>query len=313
MPRDGQACRRGHRYVDTSFAVRGLRAGADYCFRVVTEGGASQPLTSAPRGPLEVSDVTRSSTSFSWLPQRRTAERRSWPTSSSSPEHLSPTWTRVARVQPQTTVDTVANLAEKTDCHFRVCVENVEICQTDHRQTADGDITDDVSSTLLVRYCVLVDTRTSTLRVNARRRRVDEPCDWVTRSDQRFLASTTRQIAEVNKKNGSSTDDWNDGDHVSINGGVEPKRCDREIDDEDVSASLADVGQRPTKSRRLDANEPTSSMGVRPVAAGSSRPGKDDEAVDSVASPSRQPLDGDDSALGVGPIDDDLDTRRRQN
>ena len=45
----------------------------------------------------------------------------------------------------------------------------------------------------------------------------------------------------------------------------------------------------------------------------SSRPGKDDEAVDSVASPSRQPLDGDDSALGVGPIDDDLDTRRRQN
>jgi len=46
---------------------------------------------------------------------------------------------------------------------------------------------------------------------------------------------------------------------------------------------------------------------------GSSRPGKDDEAVDSVASPSRQPLDGDDSALGVGLIDDDLDTRRRQN
>jgi len=66
-------------------------------------------------------------------------------------------------------------------------------------------------------------------------------------------------------------------------------------------------------SRRLDANEPTSSMGVRPVAAGSSRPGKDDEAVDSVASPSRQSLDGDDSARGVGLIDDDLDTRRRQN
>ena len=57
VPRDGQACRRDHRYV----------AGADYYFRVVTEGGASQPLTSAPRGPLEVSDVTRSSTTFSWL------------------------------------------------------------------------------------------------------------------------------------------------------------------------------------------------------------------------------------------------------
>ena len=42
------------------------------------------------------------------------------------PEHLSPTWTRVARVQPQTTVDTVGNLAERTDYHFRVGAENVE-------------------------------------------------------------------------------------------------------------------------------------------------------------------------------------------
>jgi len=80
--------------------------------------------------------------------------------------------------------------------------------------------------------------------------------DWVTRSDQRFLASTPRQIAEVNKKNGSSTDDWNDDDcdRVSINGGVESKRGDRDIDDEDVSASLADDGRRPTKSRRQRAD-----------------------------------------------------------
>jgi len=70
-------------------------------------------------------------------------------------------------------------------------------------------------------------------------------------------------------------DNDDDCDHVSINGGVEPKRCDREIDDEDVSASLADVGQRPTKSRRLDANAPTSSMGVRPVAAASDTAEKD--------------------------------------
>ena len=33
-------------YVDTSFTVRGLRAGADYYFRVVAKGGASQPGTS---------------------------------------------------------------------------------------------------------------------------------------------------------------------------------------------------------------------------------------------------------------------------
>jgi len=66
-------------YVDTSFTVRGLRAGTDYYFRVVAENGASQPPTldhsfvprtlcdkpSAPRGPLEVSDVTRSRVTLS--------------------------------------------------------------------------------------------------------------------------------------------------------------------------------------------------------------------------------------------------------
>jgi len=66
-------------YVDTSFTVRGLRAGTDYYFRVIAENGASQPLTldrsfvprtlydkpSASRGPLELSDVTRSSVTLS--------------------------------------------------------------------------------------------------------------------------------------------------------------------------------------------------------------------------------------------------------
>ena len=53
------------------------------------------------------------------------------------PEHLSPTRTHVARVRPRTD----ANLAEKTDCQVRVCVENVEVCRTDGGQTiftADG-------------------------------------------------------------------------------------------------------------------------------------------------------------------------------
>jgi len=68
-------------YVDTSFTVRGLRADTDFCFRVIAENGAPLPLTldrsfvprtsydrpSAPRGPLEVSDVTRSSVTLSWL------------------------------------------------------------------------------------------------------------------------------------------------------------------------------------------------------------------------------------------------------
>ena len=81
---------------------------------------------SAPRGPLEVSDITRSSLTLSWLAPLSdggaavvayVVERR---------EHLSPTWTRVARVKPQTTVYTVNNLAERTDYQFRVYAENVE-------------------------------------------------------------------------------------------------------------------------------------------------------------------------------------------
>jgi len=63
---------------------------------------------------------------------------------------------------------------------------------------------------------------------------------------------------------------------ATFDGGVVLKRCDRDIDDIDNdTASLADVGQRPTKSRRLDANAPTSSMWVRPVAAASDTAEKD--------------------------------------
>ena len=94
----------------TWFTVRGLRAGAgiDYYFRVIAENGAgaSQLLTLdrsfVPRTSYDKprtsrrSDVTRSSVALSWLARRWTAERRSWPTSSSSPEHPSPTWTHVA-------------------------------------------------------------------------------------------------------------------------------------------------------------------------------------------------------------------------
>ena len=78
-----------------------------------------------------------------------------------------------------------------------------------------------------------------------------------------------------------------------VDGGVELKRCDRDNnDDDDDSASLADDGQRPAKSRRLDASAPTSSMWVRPVAAASDTAEKDggdatadDHSDDSPASP----------------------------
>ena len=124
--------------------MRGLRAGAgtDCCFRVVAESGAgaSQLLTvdlsfvprtpydkpSAPRGPLEVSDVTRSSVTLSWLAPTLNDGAAIMAYVIERPEHLSPTWTRVARVQPQTTIDTVGNLAERTVYHLRVGAENVE-------------------------------------------------------------------------------------------------------------------------------------------------------------------------------------------
>jgi len=108
-----------------SFAVRSL---------CVAENGASQPLTSAPRGPLEVSDVTRSSVTLSWLAPTSNDGATIVAYVFERPEHLSPTRTHVARVRPQMTVYTVGNLAEKTDCQFRVCVTIVEICQTDSHQ-----------------------------------------------------------------------------------------------------------------------------------------------------------------------------------
>jgi len=113
-----------------------LRAGTD-----VAENGASQPLTldhsfvqktlydkpPASRGPLEVSDVTRSSMTLSWLAPTSNGGAEIVAYVIERPEYLSPTWTHVARVRPQTD----ANLAERSDYHFRVCVENVETCQAD--------------------------------------------------------------------------------------------------------------------------------------------------------------------------------------
>jgi len=107
---------------------------------------------------------------------------------------------------------------------------------------------------------------------------------------------------------------------ATFDGGVELKRCDRDIEDiNDDLASLTDDGQRPTKSRRVldrgdlacrrDRRPPstTSKWGDGVSDDRSSRPGKDDEEVDSVASPSRQPLDDVDSAQGVSHIDDDAE------
>jgi len=93
--------------VDTSFAVRSLR---------VAENGASQPLTldhlfvqktlydkpPASRGPLEVSNVTRSSVTLSWLALTSNGGAAIVAYVIERPEYLSPTWTHVARVRPQT-------------------------------------------------------------------------------------------------------------------------------------------------------------------------------------------------------------------
>ena len=80
------------------------------------ENGASQPLTldhsfvqrtlydkpSAPRGPLELSDVARSSGKLSWLAPTSNGGAEIVAYVFERPEHLSPTRTHVARVRPQT-------------------------------------------------------------------------------------------------------------------------------------------------------------------------------------------------------------------
>ena len=119
--------------------VGGLRAGTDYYFRVLAENGAgaSQPPT------LDRSFVPR--TSYDKPRTSRSARRDAIQSDAllarpdvvgdgavimahviERPEHLSPTWSRVARVQPQTTVNTVGGLAGRTVCHLRVGAENVE-------------------------------------------------------------------------------------------------------------------------------------------------------------------------------------------
>ena len=106
------------KYVDTSFTVRGLRAGTDYCFRVVATSRA----------------VRRDAIQRDALLARPT---------------LAGGATIVAHVIEQSrapVTDVDARRAspaadEKTDYQVRVCVENVEICQTDGCQivfTADG-------------------------------------------------------------------------------------------------------------------------------------------------------------------------------
>jgi len=97
-------------YVDTSFTVRGLRAGTDYCFRVVATSRAVRRDAIQRDALLARPTLAGGATIVAHVIER--------------PEHLSPTWTHVARVRPQTD----ANLAEKTDCQFRVCVKIVQIC-----------------------------------------------------------------------------------------------------------------------------------------------------------------------------------------
>jgi len=112
VPRDGQACRRGH--VVRRHVVRGAQSARRH--RVVAENGASQPLTldhsfvqktlydqpPASQGPLEVSDVTRSSVKLSWLAPTSNGGAEIVAYVFERPERLSPTWTYVARVRTKT-------------------------------------------------------------------------------------------------------------------------------------------------------------------------------------------------------------------
>jgi len=127
---------------ETSFTVRGLRSGTDYFFRVIAENGAgaSAPLTlersfvprtayerpAVPGGSLDIVSHGRDSVTLSWLPplydggaalSAYVIERKEKPTL---------TWSRVARLKPQTTTYTLGGLREDVEYQFRVSAENME-------------------------------------------------------------------------------------------------------------------------------------------------------------------------------------------
>ena len=83
-------------------------------------------LCSAPRGPLDVTDIARSSVRLSWNPPSDDGgvavtgyviERR---------ELTRQNWLRCARVKAHMTSHTVTNLTEGTEYYFRVMAENIE-------------------------------------------------------------------------------------------------------------------------------------------------------------------------------------------
>ena len=128
VPRDGHACRRGH--AIRRHVVRGAQSArrGERCHSFVPRTSYDKPRTSRR------SDVTRSRGTFSWLARRWPAERRSWPTSSSSPEHLSPTWTHVARVRPQTRRPTTKSASASKTSRFA----RPTAVRSFSRPTADG-------------------------------------------------------------------------------------------------------------------------------------------------------------------------------
>jgi len=73
-----------------------------------------------------VSEITSSSVTLSWLPPLSDGGAALTAYVVEKREKMSPVWSRVARLKPQTTSYTIVNLAEKTDYLFRVYAENVE-------------------------------------------------------------------------------------------------------------------------------------------------------------------------------------------
>jgi len=126
-----------------TYTVRHLRPGTDYFFRVVAlnTAGASAPPRSLdqavvprrtytvpdmPRGPLEVTDMDRSSITLSWLPPKSDGGAALISYIIEKKETSFSQWVRVARVKPHTTSYTISNLYDSREYLFRVIAENVE-------------------------------------------------------------------------------------------------------------------------------------------------------------------------------------------
>ena len=140
---------------DNEYKVKGLEPGKNYNFSVVAENkiGQSEALeTSAPTvlkkkatkpsppvGPIEFSEIQKSSVKIAWKPSENDGGSPITGYYIEQREASKSTWTRTDTVQPGITSYCVQRLKEKKEYYFRVSAEN-KIGRSDALESASVTI-----------------------------------------------------------------------------------------------------------------------------------------------------------------------------